>query len=1085
MTMENQSNWDELRDNALADNTAQGIFKHLKELEADHEGMYTRWPWELLQNARDASISANTPLIASIEHKQGELVFRHNGRGFDAREITHLIHHGSTKVETDEALGKFGSGFLTTHLLSPEIEVSGQLVDTGQLFKFRLKREASSYKALRGSMDESWKNFQRSLSTPHTEALPDNFTTQFRYPIENRAVGAVKYGLETLKRCAPFVVAFNEVFSRIDLKSPDGTTSFEVTERAPLSQDGLQEITVLEKGNRKKYLLAESGKTSVAVALEPTSDGSKTLMPINNTPRLFLGFPLIGTENFSFPAVINSFEFTPTEARDGVYLGRAEDEANRKNQAVIEDACKLLISLLQFTASSGWRNTYRLANVPAIRDQSGLNKGWLRRTLKNQFIEKVRQTPAVLGDLDPINPIIPQRAILPFAEQDPGVKALWDLLGGLEEYRQKLPRKSEAVGWCKALESWAVVQGGEPMSFDEAIDGVKLAEYIQKETRGDEDWGKIEDLQNLLREDIEAVEWLNQLHDFLNQNGLRQAVSEYHIVLDQAGFLDKLSNLHRDQGIDEELKDIAELLGWNIRRKLRDTRLTALADQIGAGGERNREYVVQELISKINERDPDDKFSQASVRLFKWIVDQEDWNRLRGFPVFTKEDGSGSLKVLYLPRDAQDNDRLLAPVRAWSQALQEFSDLFPPTRILSDAFFEQVPSPDTWQKLNEHGFIRTDVITTNTASMNFNEFLLDEPLVDGEHRTVDPVLVKDIVYRGEIMNRVRDSRDRAFLFWCFLNKWVIQKDIGGLDLKMAECECEDKHRYYQALWLKPLRENTWIRLKNDARTGATAESLADLLRDNGWEASSLSKRAIKLLKAIGVKQVDLTLEFVAENSENRQELENAFNDILATAGGDINYLNQAREDIKDRKRIKQIVHENQHLGKLVEELVRENLESAGFNVKREHIGADFEISAETDDVATLALTSKKEREKSWLIEVKATRGQKEVRMTATQARNAVKQGDRFLLCVVPVEDVKPDLDTVRGNMRFVKNIGGRVDQLCDDLDGFEELRDEITAAESSGVQLEVVLSGTARIRVASFVWETDGFPLKDLAKRLG
>lgn len=1082
MTQENHiEEPDAIKNRVLTENTAQGVLNNLKTQESHRARMRTRWIWELLQNARDTKATS-----VSIEFGPGEITFQHNGDEFKMDDVAHLIYHGSTKIEDEGTLGRYGSGFLTTHLLSPTIDISGQL-DNEQSFKFALTREVGSVEALSESMNRAWADFNESRSAPTSDKLP----TRFRYPIEDRADDVVAKGIAMLKKCAPFVVAFNEEFSRIDLKdlkSPDETTSFEVTERPPLSRDGLQEITVSKNrnGNQedKVYLLAKGEKTSVAVALEPKSDGSKTLMPINNTPRLFLGFPLIGTENFSFPAVINSFEFTPTEHRDGVFLGQAENEANRENEAVIKEACGLLVELVQFAAESGYRNVYELANVPAIPEPDWLNREWLQGTLEDQFIGKVRQTPAVLCELDPITP---KESILPFAEQGTDVKALWDLLGELEEYRQKLPRESEAIGWWDALKSWAVVQDGKPMSlFGEAMDGKKLVSNIEEKTHKNGNCGKIEDLQNLLREDIEAVEWLNRLHDFLIKGGLREAVSEYHIVLDQDGFLNMLSNLYRDQDISEELKDIAELLGWNIRRKLRDTQLTALADQIVAR-EWNREYVVQNIISKINERDeddPDDKFAQASVRLFKWIVGQEDWNRLRGFPVFTKEDGSGSLKVHYLSRDAQDNDRPLAPVRAWSQALQKFSDLFPPTRILSDAFFEQVPSPDTWQKLNDLDFIRTDVIITNTASMNFNEFLLDEPLVDGEHRTVDPVLVKDIVYRGEIMNRVRDSRDRAFLFWCFLTKWVIKKDIGCLDLKMAECECEDEHRYYQALWLKPLRENTWIRLKNDARTGATAESLADLLRDNGWEASSLSKRAIKLLKAIGVAPFNLTLEFVAENSENRQELENAFNDILATAGGDINYLNQVREDIKARERKKKRGQDNQCLGKLVEKLVRESLENEGFAVKREPIGSDFEI--EHDSVENeKEMGIKVEREnQSWLVEVKATRGQ-EVRMTATQARKAVEQRDRFLLCVVPVEDVKPDLDTVRDNMWFVENIGGRVDQLCDDLDGFEELRDEITAAESSGVQLEVVLSGTARIRVASFVWENDGFPLKDLAKRLG
>ena len=119
------------------------------------------------------------------------------------------------------------------------------------------------------------------------------------------------------------------------------------------------------------------------------------------------------------------------------------------------------------------------------------------------------------------------------------------------------------------------------------------------------------------------------------------------------------------------------------------------------------------------------------------------------------------------------------------------------------------------------------------------------------------------------------------------------------------------------------------------------------------------------------------------------------------------------------------------------------------------------------------------------MEVKATREQKVVRMSDTQARTAAKENDRFLLCVVPVEsESEPlELDDVRANMQFVADVGARVTSLCDDLGEFEELRDDITAGASSGVQLEIS-PGPARVRVNRSVWENDGFPLDELAERL-
>ena len=277
---------------------------------------------------------------------------------------------------------------------------------------------------------------------------------------------------------------------------------------------------------------------------------------------------------------------------------------------------------------------------------------------------------------------------------------------------------------------------------------------------------------------------------------------------------------------------------------------------------------------------------------------------------------------------------------------------------------------------------------------------------------------------------------------------------------------------------------------------ARPQPLGSLLKDNGWKPSSLSENpaAINLLEVIGVTQLDVMRELLTENDKERNEQDSILAGILVATDGDLSLIHELVQDMKDdpklpdyleerRKRIR-MVHENQHLGKMVEELVKESLEGVGFAVKRKPIGSDFEIEHDlVEDDKEMGIELSRE-DQSWLVEVKATQG-KEVRMTSIQARNAVKHGGGFLLCVVPMEsgNTDPELDEVKKKMRFIKNIGPCIAPLCDDLDGFEDLRENITSTESSGVQLEVV-SGTARIRVDSSVWENNGFPLENLADHL-
>ena len=1089
-------NKNEIKDRVLTENTAQGILNHLRALESNRARMQGRWIWELLQNAGDASAGEDTHLVASIELGDGELVFQHNGRGFKADEVAHLIYHGSTKLEDENTIGQYGSGFLTTHLLSPEIDVASHLED-GSPFSFRLKRENSSAKALSDSMDRAWEEFDASA-----EGAPEDFTTRFRYPIGKDSTDAVTEGIETLKRCAPFVVVFNRQFRRIAIESPDETISFEVIERDPLPQDGLQIVTVgvSDRGiqRERKYILSEGGGTSVTVPMELTEDGVLCL-PLDDVPRLFLGFPLIGTENFSFPAVINSFQFTPTENRDGVFLGQSVNETNHINKAIIAEACELHIKLIEFVTKSRWKGVHTLVDIPPISKQTWLNEAWFQGQLA-QLVDQIRETPAVLRGQEPA---APRDAILPVAESDTGVESLWGLLNSVQGFHEKLPRRDEAVGWRNAVESWAAVKSCEATSYGEVIDGGKLASHIEEKAKPpDSPMGTLDELQDLLVVEVCAVEWLNRFCAFLKSEDLDTWIREGQFILDQAGYLDKLSNLYRDMDIDDELKDIGDkFLELNMRESLRDNRLTSLAEEAGKGDRSNEDAgrAIIDSLQNLSAADPlTDDFAQASARMLAWIVTKQGWIHLKGFPAFSTRPDDGGRHVLWLgAQGGDDADIPLAPVKAWPEELQEFAELFPWRYIMADAFIDVIPDPNVWQSLRERAYVRTDVVINDDRSPEV--FLPDEPLADGDHRTDEIVTMTDVVFlakdRVGIMARVRDSQARARLFWRFLTEWLVVRDIEGLDLKTANCACGGAHRYFRANWLVPLIKNRWVPQGNDIRDHATAQSLAKLLRDSGWTPTSLSETSpiVKLLDAMRITRLDLMREFVVSDDESRANLDDVMTNILVSTGGDLRHVSEFVEDMKtdkdlpthlaERRERKRMVHENQQLGDHVENLVKEGLEGEGFTVKRTGIGSDFEIEydlIEGDKEIGIELSR---NDQSWLVEVKATRDQR-VRMTSKQAETAVDRGAGFLLCVVPVELNEAGLveDDIGSSMRFVQNIGPRVEPLCAELNALTDLRDDVTSNGDGDIQLEIQ-AGTARIRVDNTVWY-NGVHLKDLADQL-
>ena len=119
-------------------------------------------------------------------------------------------------------------------------------------------------------------------------------------------------------------------------------------------------------------------------------------MPVRNvTPwgysTFICGFTLIGTESFPFPAVINGNRefFEPTEKRDGVLLGSGnqyDSDTNRNNQAVINEACELLVSLIKNAASEGWNHVHQWVKIPSTEKLDG--QLWLRNQIKEGLIEK-------------------------------------------------------------------------------------------------------------------------------------------------------------------------------------------------------------------------------------------------------------------------------------------------------------------------------------------------------------------------------------------------------------------------------------------------------------------------------------------------------------------------------------------------------------------------------------------------------------------------------------------------------------------------------------------------------------------------
>ena len=662
---------------------------------------------------------------------------------------------------------------------------------------------------------------------------------------------------------------------------------------------------------------------------------------------------------------------------------------------------------------------------------------------------------------------------------------LWSIARALTSLREILPRQAEAQGWCNAARSWVALRDCRLADLEETMDGRDLAGYAEAA-------GSIEALQVQLV-DANAVPWLSELHGFLSANGFDEALRSLRIVPDQNGEFCTLASLHRDRDIPSELKEIARLVGWNLRAELRDTRFDTLSDEPGAG-DFDSDDIIPKLIDRLRGRMEaialNDDAKAASVRLFGWITAQGRWTDLEGFPAFSRE--GTSLKLRQHEDDA--SERPLAPVGTWPEPLREYRDLFPRRHTLANDFAAAPDGLSVWSDLEYRGFLRKSVLYVRTEVLyarteRFDGVLPDGPLTeDDEHRVDGTVEVTDIAFRSRtdigVLPRVRQSQKQARLFWDFLTRWLAIEDAQGLETQQSTCVCGRPHRYYPAAWLVPLVRTQWVPLSHRRTDLASAHSLANLLRDSEWSADILrTKPIVALLKALGVGVTELIKELFTTDDHQRTALDDKLSQLLTSAGAEWErLLPVAAEKLEEYKEGLRTGQTNQEVGTLVEDLVKEILVDEGFAVQLTGVGSDIKIQPRTADEGEQVRLELTRDERTWLVEIKSTRHDS-VRMTSVQAREAAAQKSRYLLCVVPISGPE-DLDTeaVRQRMRFVGDIGHRLEGICAKLADVESVRKSATEEDADGLRLELE-AGSPRVRIPSTMWEA-GFGLENLAGEL-
>ncbi len=550
----------------------QSATKILNELNTQRKSMNPltarRWIWELMQNAKDVAYHDQEIKVA-IDHCNGELTFKHNGRHFSVDNVISLIEQVSSKERDDgirqekQVTGKFGTGFLSTHLLSEVVTVNGvvELAEKGlNSFSITLDRTGKTINEINSGIDKCHENLKETYNSENRieQLNKADYNTIFKYRLNGRSEVTASEGIEELHRSAIFMLAFVPKIKSIVIENLD--LEYSVESKQTQLSDNINLITIDKrvKGEVETchVVVANKNETSVAIEVKVIKDEIYVLAFNEKTPRIFCEFPLIGTEGFSFPAVINNPLFDLNEPRDDIFLSESDDEDVLKNKQILGVAVELFQEIIDLSVQNGWRQQYLFAQIPELKEKRGFDKDWFTSEVIDPLKESLLQSP-IVETADGKRAAIKRNGsdiemLFPSDSSTEVRSKIWDLIN--KTNLGILPRKNEIDIWYGI--KW-ISEGKTTLTKLLTI----LASYKS-----------LNRISERLINGYDIYNWMNEFFELVfSKRELLNSVanSEYALIPNQYGEFLFAKDILEDINIEDVFKDVLLDFNNDIRKKLK------------------------------------------------------------------------------------------------------------------------------------------------------------------------------------------------------------------------------------------------------------------------------------------------------------------------------------------------------------------------------------------------------------------------------------------------------------------------------------------------------------------------------------
>lgn len=559
--------------------------KMLRDFEKFNDYSSNRAIWELVQNACDLSLEADI----IFDYRDNKIAFTHHGKPFDTKSLISLIKQVSGKYGESEDIpevGKYGTGFLTTHTFGRKFLINSMLKEGDFYFRiqdFEIDRTPKIWQDLSDNIFDQKKEVYKLLENSEILNDTDHITTFTYLPSSNKEFEYIKKSSEDLDTYIPYVFTINERLKKVTVISESGDkNTYEKISKIPVENNAginLFKTTILSISFEKVIYSIVDEEFDIEIIL-PINSGNQVYKISDRIAKLFLYYPLIGSENFGVNFIINSKQFLPTEPRDGIHLKSDKDqiqEQEEKNRKIIEKATSLVFIFLNSSVIQVDNQLlYTGVKFPTNSDNQLQNEYFEK--LQSEWNNELKTLPFVKTKNGYKNIEEVKYLSSDFLTDDEDLfKIFYELLDKF--YGDELPVIEDIKTWSVNAQDWD----------DDSI------EFIDHEVLLDE-------IQDCKLDDFD-INNLIKYYQYLIQNGKSNVFNEYTLIPNLDGEFHKIGHLLLAENLTKNLISLGRILINSQMQKIVDSRFVFEFDLDVF----NRRDFTNEIKNELDSLDIEDK----------------------------------------------------------------------------------------------------------------------------------------------------------------------------------------------------------------------------------------------------------------------------------------------------------------------------------------------------------------------------------------------------------------------------------------------------------------------------------------------